>query len=256
MSEQELITILALIGIVLLLIVVAIVIFLSQYRKRKIEYTHNQMIMQQQHQQELLQREINIQAQTMKDIGQDIHDNVGQKLTLASIQTQQLAIQNEANNSIVQLKDLINEALHDVRNLSRQLANNSVSINELKETIAKEKTYIELHTSIAYNIEYKILPTHLPYQYKYQIHRILQEFTSNSIKYAQCKTITVELNLVQDIMQVNIKDDGKGFDINGSHKGIGIKNMNYRASLMAAECNVVSTPQGTSLTIKIPINNK
>ena len=48
------------------------------------------------HTKELLSTQIEMQTQTMQYIGREIHDNVGQKLTLASLYTQQLAYENKA----------------------------------------------------------------------------------------------------------------------------------------------------------------
>jgi signal transduction histidine kinase len=60
------------------------------YRKRKLEHAKEVEIMNEKFTQELLNAQLEVQQQTMQYIGREIHDNVGQKLTLAALYIQQL----------------------------------------------------------------------------------------------------------------------------------------------------------------------
>jgi len=93
------------------------------------------------HQKELLSTQLEKQNQTMQHIGREIHDNVGQKLTLTSLYTQQLAFENKAphsNDSIENTSKIINESLSELRELSKTLTDNSIELKSINELIAAE----------------------------------------------------------------------------------------------------------------------
>ena len=76
------------------------------------------------------------------------------------------------------------------------------------------------------------------------IYRIIQEAINNSLKYAQAKTINVELKKKASKLNILISDDGKGFNINEISLGNGLNNMKKRAIEI-----------GSSLKIDTKINN-
>ena len=96
MGKTEIIITIFLFNVFFILFIIGIIVFIRQYKLKKNE--HNIMLQNQyeEHQKELLSNQIEIQKQTMQDIGREIHDNIGQKLTLASLYSQQLAYENKA----------------------------------------------------------------------------------------------------------------------------------------------------------------
>ena len=96
MGKTETIITIFIFNIFFILFIVAVVVFIKQYKTKKKEHTAMLLFQKEQHQQELLFAQIEIQQQTMQHIGREIHDNIGQKLTLASLYTQQLAFENKA----------------------------------------------------------------------------------------------------------------------------------------------------------------
>lgn len=96
MGEREITIFIVIANVILLVFISGIIIFIAQYRKRRILHETEKEIISKTHQEELLSRQVEIQTQTMRDIGREIHDNVGQKLTLASIYSNQLSHENPA----------------------------------------------------------------------------------------------------------------------------------------------------------------
>ena len=93
------------------------------------------------HQKEILSAQIEIQNQTMQHIGREIHDNIGQKLTLASLYTQQLAYENKApqiNENIENISAIINQSLSELRALSKSLTDDSISNSTIVELLQNE----------------------------------------------------------------------------------------------------------------------
>jgi signal transduction histidine kinase len=238
------------------------VIFIIQYRRRKMVYEQEKTLLNEQHVQEILNTRLEIQYQTMQDIGREIHDNIGQKLTLASIYANKMTYENKypgQQEQIAAIGSILTESIDELRKLSRSLTNAHTDMDELKTLIETECNRINdlnichIHFSCAqtgYNISTTL---------KNFILRIVQEFFQNSLKHARCKNIYLGFSRDERGLRIEISDDGAGFDMNGhaarESKGIGLQNMKKRAELIGAEFDFSSTPnKGTSLSLFIPDN--
>lgn len=214
-------------------------------------------LQQDKHQKELLSTQIEIQRQTMQHIGREIHDNVGQKLTLASLYTQQLAFENKApqvNESIENISKIINESLSDLRELSKSLTDDTIDTLSIDQLISNEVKKINALQQFSIAFENDVPNLELLYHSKSIVFRIFQEFVQNSIKHAQCDSIVVQLKSNDSSIELHLKDNGKGFDMHSSSNGIGLINMKKRTELMGGTFHLHSQPQkGTQLTVVLPL---
>ncbi len=256
-KTQTLIPIL-LFNLFFILFIVGIIIFIQQYRLKKKEHLLMLQTQLEDHQKELLSTELEIQNQTMQHIGREIHDNVGQKLTLASLYTQQLAFENKAphiNDSIENISNIINESLSELRELSKTLTDNSIESKSISELIAAEvKKISELNLcDVRFNSESTAV--NASYQTKTIVLRITQEFIQNSIKHAKCSSITIDLKSENNSIQLSLHDNGIGFDITQTKgNGIGLANMKKRTELIHGTFALESRPNlGTQLTVILPL---
>jgi signal transduction histidine kinase len=102
--------------IVLLAFLVTVLAVMAIYRKRKLQHTREISDMNERFGRELLQTQVEVQQQTMKQIGWEIHDNVGQKLTLAVLYAEQLDLGDPgAAQKISSIASIIHESLGDLR---------------------------------------------------------------------------------------------------------------------------------------------
>lgn len=257
MGKTEYIAIIVIFNIIFLLFIAAIITYMVQYKTKKKEHTitlNNQKV---QHQQELLATQLEMQEQTMQHIGREIHDNVGQKLTLASLYTQQLAYENKApqvNEAIENISQIINQSLSELRELSKSLTNTTIDNIPIENLLEMEcKKINDLGKCKVYFIK-PIEPTQLTYQVKSVLFRISQEFIQNSIKHAHCKTISLFLERTDTLLRLILKDDGIGFDIKTlQSNGIGLENMKKRTEIINGTHQLQSDSSGTQLIIEIPL---
>ncbi len=208
------------------------------------------------HTQELLEKQLDTQQQTMQHIGREIHDNVGQKLTLASLYTKQLSIKTTQNldEKIVAISTIIDESLSELRQLSKTLTNPQLANANLLFLLKEEAKRINVsgvcHVSVISH-ENEIT---LPQATKNVLFRLLQEFIQNSLKHAGCRKITITLGIQNNQLNITATDDGKGFDTNITSNGIGLQNMQRRAEELGAVYELKSKQgNGTTLSISIPI---
>jgi signal transduction histidine kinase len=245
-------------ALILLIFFAAIILFLLQYYKRKIVHEKEKAEMEELHKTELLNTQLEVQQQTMQHIGREIHDNVGQKLTLATIYTHQLGLNGNAPELTTQLENIsniISESLTDLRKLSKTLTQSFEHTNfiELLRTECEKINDLKV-CDVKFNSNIESLP--MPGNTGLFILRMLQEFLQNSLKHAACKTISVAIEKSNTGLKLCAKDDGKGFDLNKTYhsaKGIGLKNIKQRAELIGASAELQSAEgSGTTLSLLLP----
>ncbi|MGO4772691.1 sensor histidine kinase [Flavobacterium sp. W22_SRS_FK3] len=254
MGKSEVIITIILFNLFFILFIAGIVIFIREYKLKKRE--HSVMILHQKsaHQKELLTAQVEIQEQTMQHIGREIHDNIGQKLTLASLYMQQLAFESKSKNikdNIENINSIINQSLEELRELSKSLTDNSIETNSIYKLLNAE--YLKINELKVFKIDFNCANKKmvLPYQLKTILVRITQEFIQNSIKHSQCKLMTIELKELENKIMLSLTDDGIGFDISKINaNGIGISNMKKRTEMLGGNFDLKSTQKtGTQLFI-------
>lgn len=239
--------------------VAGIVLFIYQYRVKKKKHNQQLQYKDETHKKELLQTQMEIQTNTMTHIGQEIHDSVGQKLTLASLYLKQLPIADFDQlhaASIQSINEIVDDSLEELRQISKSLTNNDIQNNDIISLI--EQLCIRIDNlnqcSINFNYNKKIYLDTIAT--KTVVFRIIQEFIQNSIKHSKCNLITINLHQNESGIIVLLKDNGIGFDIESSvGKGIGLNNFKKRAELIEAKLTYTSKiKKGTQLILELASN--
>ena len=260
MGKTEYIAFFVLATMILLVFMGGIIVFIFQYHRRKLVYEKEKALINEQHIQDLLNTKLEIQEHTMQDIGREIHDNVGQRLTLASLYTNQLSYQGQypdINERIEAIGKIINESLDELRSLSKTLTNATSEMSELKELIEQECVRVNGLNICVATCTFPDTEIRFSTTLKNFILRILQEFIQNSLKHARCTRIGLTFANDEAGLTVTACDDGQGFDSSGykagPEKGIGLSNMKKRAELIGADFSFNSEPgKGTQMCIFIP----
>jgi hypothetical protein len=242
---------------VLLIVTTLVVIFFIVFQKRKNKLLLDKIRQQQAFDEEIAQTQTEIQEQTLKHIGWELHDNVGQLLAYASMQLNMLSskIPEDMKSTLDLTTDSIKESLKEVRSLSKSL-NNDVILNiGFEKSIANELDRLKRmkFASAELQIKGENKPL-INKKHEIILFRILQEFFSNSVKYSEAQNLKVELDYLKDELIILASDDGKGFDVETAIKGSGLINMKSRAELINAKFDLFSKPnEGVKLTITYPL---
>lgn len=258
MGKDTLVLTLILFNLFFIAFIGGIVIFILEYRKKKKLHSRELETINLIHKKELLETQVEIQSQTMRSIGQEIHDNIGQKLTLASIYLQQLDYEIKVsgiNDRINPINDILNQSLIELRQLSKSLTDDTISALSISELLSRECQKIKDSKIYTITFEDTMGIDVDSYRIKSILLRITQEFFQNSIKHANCKNIAVSLSTNEDQVCLTLKDDGQGFNtLEKKVSGIGLENMKKRTEMLNGKFNLSSTPEeGTELKIEIPL---
>lgn len=256
-SEKELVVFVVLINAILIIFIVGFIFFFYQYRKRKIIHDQEMNNMIEKHNQELLLSQMKVQQQTMRDVGKEIHDNLGQKLTLASLYLHKVVRNlNDLNQEqIEEVNGLLEESLKEVRRLSVSLVKSDAKNLKLADIISNDLARIESLYNIETNFSFPEQPSGLTPFYIINIYRIVQEFIQNSIKHGNPKQINIDIDFDNKSLYLVCKDDGIGFDMNLVSKGNGLINIEQRAGDLSGTLEWQSSlDRGTMLLVKIPVS--
>lgn len=254
---EESMTTLIVLGTIIVIFFVAFVVLLSYlFTNRKNKLLQEKQLMKTQFEQELLQTQLEIQEQTLKTISEEIHDNVGQVLSLAKLNLN--TFESNPQKKLTDTKELISKAINDLRDLSRSMHGDRITELGLQQSLIDELQILQ--NSGEFETHFKITGDSykLPPQKEMIIFRMVQEALNNAIKHARAKNISLLLDYKPELFILTVQDDGKGFDaaVIENQTGIGLKSMQNRARLIGATCTLQSSSEnGTLIVIELPTLN-
>jgi two-component system, NarL family, sensor kinase len=247
----------------LLIVGVGIIMLVLVHQKRQVQYLREKEQFSVKFEKGILESQLEIQEQTLKNISQEIHDNIGQVLSLAKLNLGTVSLEKpeQLQQKIDDSRQLVAKAIQDLRDLSRSLDADHISSIGFARALEDELVMIE---KSGYKILLQITGEkyRLDLQKELILFRIVQEVLHNIIKHAKASLIEVQLNYEPALFELIISDDGTGFDLTplneneNSSFGLGIRNMNSRAKLIGGEYTIKSEiEKGTVVTIRLPKEN-
>jgi len=205
----------------------------------------------------ILQSQLEIQEQTFSIISSELHDNVGQILSLAKVQVNIMDERDALDRELLLLiKDNIGKALNDLRDIAKGLNSDRIKTMSIYETVEEELDRINRVGILRAIISRDGQECRLDEQKNLILFRIIQESIQNCLKHAVATELTVLFSYDAACLKVCIRDNGKGFDqqeVIARSRGMGLGNIARRASLAGGEAFIESILNtGTSVHICIP----
>jgi len=241
---------------VLIIICSLTILFFIVFQKRKNKILVDKFKQQQAFEEEISRTQVEIQEQTLKNIGQELHDNVGQILSVANMNMSILSTQvtGDIKESFLETKNTVKQGLSELRSLSKSL-NSDVIINRgFQKSIENEMQRLnKLGLLSAELIIEGDSNNFTDSKDGIILFRIIQEFISNTVKYAKASSIKITLNYLPKSLNILATDNGDGFDIASAEKGSGLINMKSRAELINTSFDLKSSiNSGTILELVYP----
>lgn len=228
------------------------------FQKRKTRLLQQQQTMKETYEKEILKTQIEIRDQAMNDVGRELHDHISQVMTLIKLNMSRLVGQglDAANEQrLAETKDMMKEAIDDVRLLSKTLNGDLILQIGLVESIKHELERINRLNIITCSLQVQGNPCDIPPNTAFVVFRIVQENLHNILKHAKCKNVLTALSYTANGIILKQQDDGIGFNLaaaDSNKNGSGLINMQRRAAMINATFNLESQPmKGTTLTLKI-----
>ncbi len=251
------------IGIILgLLLVGFIVTILFLYQKRQRRQEEEMLQMKDSYEKEALLSQLEIQENTFKAIAQELHDNIGQLLSVVKITLAGLPLEKEhkAYNLVVNSQQVLHKAIADLSNLTKSLHTDRIEDLGLVESIWFELNAIESAGLIKVNFDTDGDEYPFDEQRSIYLFRMFQETLNNTLKHAKATVLNVSLKYTDALFIMHIEDNGIGFMVNEKKQnttpgsGVGLRSLYNRSGIIGAEISIDSKPgTGTSVLIKLPL---
>lgn len=237
-----------------------IIVFLFYFRRKQLINRQEKASLQAQHQQEILQVQLEIQNQTLQHISGELHDNIGQLLSLARFQLNILEAEEAPSlQQIEEVNDIVGKTIDELRGLSKSLDGDFVKNFGLAESLAHELGRIRNTGKYQTEILIDGEVYRLEGQKEIVLFRVVQEVLNNILKHAGAKTIHISLQFTPAHFRLTVQDDGKGFDYEAvlgrelSRSGAGLRNIQRRSEMLGGTCFFQTAPgQGTAVHIQLP----
>ncbi len=192
------------------------------------------------------------QEKERQRISQDLHDNLGGKLSALKLYVQEL----EKIDAVLyqKVKELLDDSYDDVRNIAYE-KNSRVMVDKglipaiklvANRIMGTKKLNIEV-----INIDLK---RKIKNFIELQLFRIIQELLNNTVKHAQAENIIIQLSEDEEQLNLIFEDDGIGFVPKQIHNGLGFSNIESRLQKINGTFTIDSSPgNGTTIIINVPI---
>lgn len=209
---------------------------------------------------------VTIQEDERRRIAMDLHDGLGQSLSLIKLSIESAVRQlaagatDEVGESLQQLIPRVKEALAEVRRVSTELRPSILDDLGILPTLSWFFREFEAACGdIAVEKAFNLAEHEVPVTLKITLYRILQEALNNIVKHAGADRMRVSLERIDDVLHLLIEDNGCGFDpasikyVEGQGRGLGLLSMKERASFSGGTYHLESIPgQGTRIKVSWP----
>ena len=230
-------TTIALLAALFIGVFLGVVVFITRQKQKKLQ---SEKQTAQQYTKQLLEKT----EEERKRIASDLHDSVSHEL---------LSLKNTFEEKTEVTNSKIDAIINDIRIISRNLHPIMFDKIGLKESVIQliERAQLVNDFMVTAEIEYTSC---LLSSTELQIYRIVQEALSNIIKYANALAAKVTIWETEKTIHIEIKDNGKGFDVNetlNNKTAFGLHNIIERSRAIGGEAKIVSDKKGTIINIEL-----
>jgi PAS domain S-box-containing protein len=204
---------------------------------------------------------LTVQENERRGIARDLHDGVGQMLTAIKFQIESALQLKNKKKSLETVVPLIKESIEEVRRVQMDLRPSTLDdlgVLATLEWFCRE--YQKIYSNIRIEKKTELQESDVPMPLKTVIYRVTQEALNNIAKHSKANLVRVSLNKKESKIELTIRDDGIGFDVEqvlnleGSKRGLGLTSMSERTELSGGSFVIETTPgDGTMIRATWPI---
>jgi len=207
--------------------------------------------------QELTEARLQAEDQQRYEIGQDLHDGVGQMLAYINVYIELLKSKGTlTKKELSNLETALQNTIQQVRTLSRLLAPPELKDIGLRESIRELIASCSVMKKPTFSLDIYAAQDdyNLNLRKKRMVYRVVQELLNNTFKHADAAQVKLSLQFDKKNFHLVYEDDGRGFDQEKIRRGIGLDSIQSRIKFHQGTLAIDSQPgKGTTTRISIPI---
>ncbi|MDW3191640.1 MAG: sensor histidine kinase [Cytophagales bacterium] len=255
---------------VILIIILFFLIFLFYRQKKQIQIAEKDTILAQQEKIDLInkqEKEYNYarlegQDKERNRIAKDLHDRLGNTLTMVKIHYQSVLddlekLKVSSISSYNEAIGLIDQAREEVKKIAYNINSGVIAQFGLIAAIEDLVHTIEKRNLVKMDFDHFGIDDPLDREREVTLFRIIQELVMNVLKHAKANHIEIQFVLQEDNYNLSVSDDGIGFNLNNrTSPGMGLSNVAARAEQLGGSLHIDSNPgRGTFISIDFPQTN-
>jgi PAS domain S-box-containing protein len=204
-------------------------------------------------------RLLSAQEEERRNISRELHDDLGQILTAINLDLQRAVKASNSQKRLELLRQILgknDEARSRIREISSLLRPGLLDDLGIREAIESYVSQFVSGTGIPVDLIVKCSSSDIPAEATTTIYRIVQEALNNIAKYANANKVSVTLGIEGNQIQLQILDDGVGFDLSQvrTEHTLGLVGMRERARLLGGNFHLQASPgEGTSILVTLPV---
>jgi len=202
---------------------------------------------------------LDVVSREQRRFASDLHDGLGQELTGLSLLLSALGKAAAAAGSphaadLVRAGEVARHALHSSQTIARGLSpigsTEGGLVGALRQLVCRLQGSSGPHLDISVS---EVSRLGLSPSTTDHLYRIAQEALSNALKHANAKSIEVSLDVQREHVRLEVRDDGEGVREGARGAGLGLRTMQYRASMIGARFEIApNRPRGTCVICDCP----
>ncbi len=211
---------------------------------------------------ERLLAEITGQEKERKRLAVDLHDDFGIRISALKMYMNSIEkIIGDRDEQLAMLSksaiDIVDDSMQNLRILLTNLSPRTLEEHGFVFAIKELATFINKTNAVHIDVNADENTKTLRRDFSLSLYRVTQELMNNSIKHADCKKISIQLTLENNLLILEYMDNGKGFEIKkNSIKGLGLQNIRNRISLLKGNVDFkTSFDNGVHVKITVPYKN-
>jgi PAS domain S-box-containing protein len=207
------------------------------------------------HQREIARASVLVQEKERNEIGRELHDNVNQILTSVKLHLEFMGnIDSDREKHRLHSLNMVSTVIQEIRRLSRSLVPHTLNDVGLLPSVTDLVESLNSFGSVNFSFYSKDFEEDgIPAGLKLTVLRIIQEQTTNILKYARAQNAHIELVQHYGDLLLKIIDNGVGFDPQKNRKGIGLTNIMNRADIYHGRLKLQSSP-GNGCELEVIFN--
>ncbi|MBN9660953.1 MAG: sensor histidine kinase [Acidobacteria bacterium] len=207
---------------------------------------------------QLSARLVDVQEEERRNLARELHDEVGQSLSallvdLGEAQHHAPASIKPLHTALESVKNLAETTISNIRNIMLLLRPSMLDDLGLMPALHWQARETTRTSSVRVQVLADNDDLELPDSHRTAVYRIVQEALRNVTRHSGATTAVVTVRCTGDEVVVEVKDDGRGFDMNTT-KGVGLLGMKERVDHLDGTFRITSSPgQGTLIRVELPL---
>lgn len=251
-------------GLVMSVLVMGFISYQNRMKANRLELAvKQQKLVEAKHEQQIVAMRSMLEGQEKERarIARDLHDGLGNMLSTLKVNIGSLHISfkdGKKEQLYSKANEMIDEACTEVRKVAHEMM--PIALKQLGLKKALQDLCFKMESTHGFEVFFEVYGQEqvLDNNTNVMLYRIVQELFNNIVKYAEAQEVLLQLTFSENLLNLIVEDDGKGFEMDNiaPDAGMGLKSIRFRSEYIGGECEFDSRlGHGTLVSVNVPLND-